>query len=344
MNDASINFYSRCISPVALLGAILINVAILAGMLAMITAFAPGAQAATDKITATENSSAVYHRTIEIDGIEIAYREAGDANNPTVLLLHGFPTSSQMFRNLIPELATRYHVLAPDYPGYGASEMPAREAFEYSFANFANIIEGIVEQKGVSSYALYLMDYGAPVGYRLFAKNPARVTAFVIQNGNAYEEGLREFWDPIKAYWAEPNEANRDALRGLLTIDATKWQYTHGVSDVEKISSDTWHTDQYLLDRPGNKEIQLDIFLSYATNVAEYPVWQKLFREHQPPALIVWGQNDPIFPAEGAHPYKRDLKNLEFHLLDTGHFALEEHGDVIAAEMLDFLDREVSRN
>ncbi len=249
-----------------------------------------------------------------------------------------------MYRNLIPTLAARYHVLAPDYPGYGASQMPDRNEFEYSFANFANIIENFVAEKGVSSYALYLMDYGAPVGYRLYAKNPDRVTAFIIQNGNAYEEGLREFWDPIKAYWNEPNESNRDALRGLLTIDATKWQYTHGVGNPEKISPDTWHTDQYLLDRAGNDEIQLDMFLSYATNVAEYPRWQRLFREHQTPALIVWGQNDHIFPADGAHPYKRDLKDLEFHLLDTGHFALEEYGGVIAAEMLDFLDRKVSRN
>jgi len=344
MIEAPTNFYSRSIDTAALLGSILINAVILAGMFAIITTLAPGAQAAATEAAATESLTTVYHRKIDIKGVEIAYREAGDQANPTVLLLHGFPTSSQMFRNLIPELATRYHVLAPDYPGYGASEMPAREEFEYSFANFANIVEGFVEAKGVSSYALYLMDYGAPVGYRLFANNPERVTAFVIQNGNAYEEGLLEFWDPIKAYWAEQNEANRDALRGLLTIDATKWQYTHGVGNVEKISPDTWHTDQYLLDRPGNKEIQLDMFLSYATNVTEYPGWQKLFREHQPPALIVWGQNDPIFPAEGAHPYKRDLQHLEFHLLDTGHFALEEYGDLIASEMLDFLDREVSRN
>ena len=311
-------------------------------MMTLIVACAPRA-ASTPSQTPIASQANVYYKSVEINGVEIAYREAGDARNPTVLLLHGFPTSSQMFRNLIPALAKDYHVLAPDYPGYGSSAMPPRDDFEYSFANFATIIDGFLTEKGVSSYALYLMDYGAPVGYRVFAKHPERVTAFVIQNGNAYEEGLREFWDPIKAYWAEPSDANRDALRGLLTIDATKWQYTHGVGDTSRISPDTWHADQYLLDRPGNDEIQLDMFLSYATNVSEYAGWQELFREHQTPALIVWGKNDPIFPAEGAHPYKRDLNNLEFHLLNTGHFALEEFGAEIAAEMVEFLGREVPR-
>lgn len=301
----------------------------------------PQANARPTQIVAEQVYQDVYHRTISINGVEIAYREAGDPSKPTILLLHGFPTSSQMFRNLIPELAERYHVLAPDYPGYGASAMPSREDFEYSFASFANTVDQFVTEKGVSSYAIYLMDYGAPVGYRLFAKHPERVTGFVIQNGNAYDEGLRDFWKPIKAYWADGSQKNRDALRGLLKLDATKWQYTHGVGDVAKISPDTWHTDQYLLDRKGNQEIQLDMFASYATNVTEYPTWQKLFREHQPPALILWGKNDQIFPAEGAHPYKRDLTNVEFHLLDTGHFALEEYGNQMAGEILDFLDREV---
>lgn len=286
-------------------------------------------------------SNQVAHRNIEIEGVSIAYREAGDPSNPTILLLHGFPTSSQMFRNLIPELAGRYHVLAPDYPGYGASAMPDRGEFEYSFANFAALTDAFLEAKNVSRYALYLMDYGAPVGFRLFARHPERVSALVIQNGNAYEEGLRDFWDPIKAYWADPSADNRDALRGLLTLEATAWQYTHGVGNPETVSPDNWHTDQYLLDRPGNAEIQLDMFLDYGTNVAEYPRWQALLREHQPPALILWGQNDQIFPAEGAHPYRRDLENVEFHLLDTGHFALEEYGDQMAGEILDFLDREV---
>ena len=327
-------------NPKAAALALLSNVFIVASVATTFTA-SPQASAQPMPIEVVQAKATVFHRTISIEGVEIAYREAGDPARPTVLLLHGFPTSSQMFRNLIPELAQRYHVLAPDYPGYGSSAMPSRETFEYSFANMANIVDGFITEKGVSSYAIYLMDYGAPVGFRLFAKHPERVTSFIIQNGNAYDEGLLEFWDPIKAYWANGSQENREALRGLLSLDATKWQYTHGVGDPEKISPDTWHTDQYLLDREGNQEIQLDMFASYATNVAEYGRWQQLFREHQPPALIVWGSNDHIFPADGAHPYKRDLANLEFHLLDTGHFALEEYGERIASEMLDFLDREV---
>ncbi len=281
----------------------------------------------------------VHHRSVEIQGIEIAYREAGDPTRPAILLLHGFPTSSHMFRDLIPVIGTRYHVIAPDYPGYGASAAPAVEEFDYSFANFAEIVDALVERMEVSSYALYVMDYGAPVGYRLFAKHPERVTGFVIQNGNAYEEGLREFWDPIRAYWADPSPANGDALRGFLTLDATRWQYTHGVGDISLVSPDNWFHDQYLLDRPGNREIQLAMFYDYRTNVPDYPEWQTLFRAYDPPALLVWGENDHIFPAEGAHPYKRDLTDLEFHLLPTGHFALEEFGSFIAGRMLDFLDR-----
>ncbi len=291
--------------------------------------------------TALAPSGAVAHRTIEIDGLEVFYREAGDPARPTVLLLHGFPTSSQMFRNLIPELAEKYHVVAPDYPGYGASAMPSREEFDYSFARYAEIVEKFADAKGLDRFAVYLMDYGAPVGYRVFAKNPERVSAFIIQNGNAYDEGLEEFWDQIKAYWKTGETTEREALRKLLTLEATKWQYVHGQPDPALISPDTWHTDQYLLDRPGNKEIQLDLFYDYRTNVEEYPRWQKLFRKHQTPTLIVWGKNDYIFPEAGAHPYKRDLKNVEFHILDGGHFVLESHGALIADEIVDFLDREV---
>ena len=288
---------------------------------------------------AAESPFAVQMNKMEIDGLNVAYREAGDPSNPTVLLLHGFPTSSHMFRELIPELADEYHVIAPDYPGFGASDMPAAKDYDYSFANAADVVTKLIDAKGVKDYAVYLMDYGAPVGYRMFANNPARVTGFIIQNGNAYEEGLREFWDPIKTYWAEPSTENGDALRGFLTLDATIWQFTHGVGDVSKVNPDNyWHV-QYLLDRPGNQEVQLEMFLDYGTNVSEYPKWQALFREYQPPALIVWGQNDHIFPAEGAHPYTQDLTDVEFHLLDTGHFALEEYGDVIADEMTEFLGR-----
>ncbi len=316
---------------------------IIAGGLA---SFAPGAAnaasgAADADIIAEAPSGIVAHRTIEIDGVSVFYREAGDAAKPTVLLLHGFPTSSQMFRNLIPVLAEKYHVLAPDYPGYGASDAPARDAFDYTFANYADIVEKFIDKKDVDKFSVYLMDYGAPVGFRLFEKNPGRVSGFIIQNGNAYEEGLKEFWEPIKAYWKTGAKEQRDALRQFLTIEATQWQYTHGQPKPELISPDTWHTDQYLLDRPGNKDIQLDLFYDYRTNVEKYATWQAQFRKYQTPTLIVWGENDFIFPADGAYPYRRDLDNVEFHLLDGGHFALESHGALIADEIVDFLDREV---
>ncbi|MBO9419353.1 alpha/beta hydrolase [Labrenzia sp. R4_2] len=278
-----------------------------------------------------------------IDGLRIAYREAGDPANPTVLLLHGFPTSSHMFRNLIPDLATDYHVIAPDFQGFGASDMPSAETYDYTFDSLAGTVEELLERKNIENYALYLMDYGAPVGYRLFADAPEKVSGFIIQNGNAYEEGLPEFWDPIRAYWADPSEENAAPLRAFLGIEGTKWQFTHGTRNPDAISPDNyWHV-QYLLDRPGNAEVQLELFYDYRTNLTLYPEWQALFREHQPPALVVWGQNDQIFPAEGAHPYRQDLTNVEFHLLDTGHFALEEDGAFIAEEIRDFLEREITQ-
>ena len=312
-----------------------------AGVLALTLtgSFASLPEARAVDATVASQTVNVNYRSETIDGVRIAYREAGDATRPTVLLLHGFPTSSHMFRKLIPQLARHYHVLAPDYPGFGASDMPKAEDFDYSFDNIARIVTKLIDRKGVDRYAVYLMDYGAPVGYRMFANYPKRVTGFIIQNGNAYAEGLREFWDPIKAYWAAPTRENADKLRDFLTLDATKWQFTHGTKNPERISPDNyWHV-QYLLDRPGNQEVQLELFLDYGTNLAEYPKWQALFRKHQPPALLMWGKNDHIFPADGAHPYKRDLKDIEFHLLDTGHFALEEYGPQIAARMITFLNR-----
>jgi pimeloyl-ACP methyl ester carboxylesterase len=281
----------------------------------------------------------IKYLSAEIGGVEIAWREAGDPADPAVLLLHGFPTSSHMFRNLIPALAGRYHVIAPDYPGFGASAMPPVDRFDYSFANFARLITQLLDRQGVGRYAAYVMDYGAPVGFRMFAEDPERVTGFVIQNGNAYQEGLREFWDPIRAYWADPSPANAAVLRGFLTLEVTKWQFLNGTRNPEAVSPDNfWHV-QYGLDRPGNQEIQLALFLDYASNLQEYPKSQALFRQHQPPALVMWGKGDHIFPEEGAHPYKRDLKDIEVHILDTGHFALEEDGDLIAARMRAFLDR-----
>lgn len=286
----------------------------------------------------------VAHRTVKVRDLDIFYREVGPKDASAVLLLHGFPTNSQMFRNLIPALADGYRVVAPDYPGFGHSSMPPRDNFAYTFDNLAAVVDEFTVTLGLSKYALYVQDYGAPVGYRLASRHPERVTAIVVQNGNAYDEGLEnDFWKPLKAYWHEPNsQAKRNALREFLNVESTRWQYTHGVPRPEFVAPDGWTMDQYLLDRKGNDEIQLDLFLSYGSNPPLYPQWQEYFRQHQPPVLIVWGRNDEIFPAAGAEPYKRDLTTIEFHLLDAGHFALESDGDVIARLMLDFLDRHVA--
>jgi len=282
-----------------------------------------------------------YHRTVEVNGIEIFYREAGSSDAPTILLLHGFPTSSHMFRNLIPALSDDFHLVAPDYPGFGNSAQPAMKDFAYTFDNLATLMEAFVERLGIRSYSLYLMDYGAPVGFRLAVRNPQRVQSLVVQNGNAYVEGLREFWDPIRTYWKERTPANAEPLAGFISAAGVKWQYTHGVRNVQVISPDNWNNDLRHLTREGNPAIQLALFYDYQNNVPHYPSWQAYFREHQPPTLVVWGKNDHIFPAEGAHPYKRDLKNLDFNLLDTGHFALEEDGDLIAEKIRRFMKRVV---
>jgi pimeloyl-ACP methyl ester carboxylesterase len=294
----------------------------------------------TNKMNTAFRGFNIRYKTIVVDGLEIFYREAGLDDAPTILLLHGFPTSSHMFRNLIPALSDKFHLVAPDYPGFGNSSMPKVDEFDYTFDHFAEIIDSFIEKLGLKIYSLYVMDYGAPVGYRIAAKHPERVESLIVQNGNAYEEGLMEFWDPIKAYWKEKSKENADVLKNnLLTIEATKWQYTNGVRDPETIAPENWFHDQYLMDRPGNKDIQLQMFYDYGSNPPLYPEWQAYFREYQPPTLIVWGKNDYIFPAEGAHPYRRDLKNVEFHLLDTGHFALEEDGDFIAGRIRDFLEK-----
>lgn len=277
------------------------------------------------------------HRTVSIDGLDIFYREAGSRDNPTILLLHGFPTSSHMFRDLIPALADKFHLVAPDYPGYGNSSVPTVNEFDYTFDHLTEIVEKFIDAIDLKKYSLYVMDYGAPIGYRIAAKYPERVQALIVQNGNAYEEGLREFWEPIKAYWQERSPENAEKLKYLVTLEATKWQYTNGVRNPEAISPDTWTMDQHFLDCPGNEEIQLALFYSYGTNPPLYPQWQEYFRKHQPPTLIVWGKNDYIFPSEGAYPYQRDLKDVEFHLLDTGHFALEEEGEAIANYITQFL-------
>jgi pimeloyl-ACP methyl ester carboxylesterase len=294
--------------------------------------------------TVLAQQPAVLHKTVKIGDLDIFYREAGPKDAPTVLLLHGFPTSSQMYRNLIPALADKYHVVAPDYPGFGHSSMPPRDKYSYTFDNLAKTIDEFTTVLGLSKFALYVQDYGAPVGYRLAVAHPERISAIVVQNGNAYDEGLdNDFWKPLKAYWNEPkSREKRDALRAFLTYDATRWQYTNGVKRTELISPDGPAHDQFLLGRAGNDEIQLDLFLSYGSNPLLYPKWQAYFREHQPPVLIVWGKNDQVFPAAGAEPYKRDLKNLEYHLLDAAHFALETNGDEIAGLMWGFLGKHLT--
>ena len=315
-----------------------------------------------DSTARAENAPGVAYRTVMIEDVEIFYREAGDPARPTIVLLHGFPTSSHMFRDLITELADEYHLVAPDYPGYGYSSMPGVDEFDYTFDNVASIMEQFVDKIGLQRFSLYLMDYGAPIGFRIATNHPERIETLIVQNGNAYVEGINnDFWEPIKEYWKDrdainkgldnpwwtnvkaaykqPNMSNDDALRFLLTLGATKWQYTNGVSDVESVSPDTWGHVQPLLDREGNADIQLQMFYSYGSNPPLYPDWQSYLREFQPPTLIVWGEHDEIFPAAGAEPYKRDLKNLEYHLLDTGHFALETHGQEIADLMRDFLKR-----
>lgn len=284
----------------------------------------------------------VRYRTVNIDGVDVFYREAGPKDAPVILLLHGFPSSSHMYRNLIPALADRYRVIAPDYPGFGNSAMPERDAFDYSFANYATIVRKLAETLGVDRYGLYVFDYGA-VGFRLASQYPDRVTALVIQNCNAYDEGIAGFWDPIKAYWKTGGSEEREAIRWLTSRKATDWQYTNGVSDTSLVSPDGPAHDQGGMDRPGNQEIQLDLFYNYRTNIVLYPDWQRYFREHRPPTLVIWGENDEIFVKAGADPYRRDNPDAEVHLFDTGHFALETHGAEIASLTSEFLGRKLLR-
>ena len=277
-----------------------------------------------------------------LDGTKIFYREAGHRNAPTVLLLHGFPTSSHMFRNLIPALADEYHVIAPDLPGFGFSDAPDRSQFSYTFENLSKVIDRFTQTIGLKNYAIYVFDYGAPVGLRLALAHPERVTAIISQNGNAYEEGLSEGWSPIQRYWKDPTPENRAALREFLTPESTRWQYVHGVSGESLVAPEAYTLDSALLSRPGNDEIQLDLSLDYASNVALYPKFQEYFRTKRPPLLAVWGKNDPFFLPAGAEAFKRDNPNAEVHFLDTGHFALETHHAEIAADIREFLARKLT--
>jgi pimeloyl-ACP methyl ester carboxylesterase len=285
----------------------------------------------------------IRYQFTNVDGNKIFYREAGAKAAPAMLLLHGFPTSSHMFRNLIPSLAGRYHLIAPDLPGFGFSEAPDRKRFAYSFKQLAETMGRFTEVIGLERFATYIFDYGAPVGLRLALMYPERITSIISQNGNAYEEGLSQGWNPIQKYWKQPTTENRVALRAFLTLEATKSQYLHGVEDETQIAPEAWQLDSSLLARPGNDEIQLDLFLDYASNVALYPKFQEYFRTKRPPLLAVWGKNDPFFVPAGAEAFKRDIPDAEVHYYDTGHFALETHHLEIAAAISDFLDRKVAR-
>jgi len=275
---------------------------------------------------------------VEADDVQIFYRSAGDVAAPVVLLLHGFPSSSFMFRNLIPQLADQYRVIAPDLPGFGFTEVPVWRNYPYSFNALADTLEAFTEALELKRYAIYVFDYGAPTGFRLAARHPERVTAIISQNGNAYEEGLGDAWAPIRKYWGEPSAGNREAIRqAILNLEGTRWQYTHGVANPESVAPESWTLDAALLERPGNKDIQLDLFLDYASNLKLYPSFQEYFRRSKPPLLAVWGKNDPFFVPAGAEAFRKDIPEARVQFLDTGHFAIETHAEEIASAIKDFL-------
>jgi len=281
--------------------------------------------------------SAIKYQTADVDGFKVFYREAGAVDAPKLLLLHGFPSAGHMFRDLIPLLSDRFHIIAPDLPGFGQSDMPARDVFTYTFDKIADVIDRFTEVVGFDRYAVYVFDYGAPTGFRLAVRHPERITAIISQNGNAYEEGLSQGWDPIRAYWRDPSQANRDALRAFLAPETTHWQYTHGVADASVVSPDGQNLDNYYLARAGAHEVQLDLFGDYKSNVALYPSFQEYFRSRKPPFLAVWGKNDPFFLPPGAEAFKRDNPKATVTFLDTGHFALETHASEIAEAIKSFI-------
>ena len=318
-------------------------------VIALLLAIASGPSFAAETTANTSSSVhkpdvTVHYRSAKIKGLNVFYREAGPADGPVVLLLHGFPSSSHMFRNLIPLLSDRYHVIAPDFPGFGQSDTPDHSSFKYGFGTYAEIVDSLMTKTGARHYAMYVMDYGAPVGYRLALMHPEKVSALIVQNGNAYDEGLGKAWDPIKAYWSDGSNQHRDAIAGLVTLEATKFLYTDGVSDVSRISPDNWVNDQAGLDRPGNKDIQMDLFYDHRTNIPLYHDFQQFFRSRQPPTLIVWGKNDKVFTPEGARAYLRDLPQAELHMIDSGHFALEDKLDEMAPLIRNFLDRKITKS
>jgi pimeloyl-ACP methyl ester carboxylesterase len=300
--------------------------------------FAETTSSAEQTTVNTSNIPNIKLDTVEADGIKIFYREAGPADAPVILLLHGYPTSSHMFRHLMPRLASSFRLIAPDLPGFGFTEVPAAREYQYAFANVAVTIDAFVEALNLKRYAIYVFDYGAPTGFRLAVAHPERVTAIISQNGNGYVEGLGDAWDPIKKYWKDPTQANRDALRGFIGFEGTKWQYEHGATDPLLVEPEAYWLDTVLLQRPGNVEIQLDLFLDYANNVKLYPTFQEYFRKSQPPLLAAWGKNDPFFIPPGAEAFRRDIPSAKVVFYDTGHFALETHVQEISEQIRSFLN------
>ena len=278
-------------------------------------------------------------KTEHVDGINIAYREAGDNKKPSLLLLHGYPSSSHQYRKVFNRLADKYHLIAPDYPGFGHSDFPAPDQYDYTFDNISKTINSFLEKLEIDNYAIVMQDYGAPVGFRIALAHPERVTAIITQNGNAYEEGIGEAWKPIKKLWANRTKENEEVLLDAFSLEGLKWNYTHGTQDVESINPDCWHLDYLRMQRPYAKKVNIDLWYDYQNNLKQYPQWQAYLREHQPPVLVVWGKNDEYFPESGAAAFKKDSKNIEYHIYDTGHFAMEEYGDKIIDEIEKFMTK-----
>lgn len=281
----------------------------------------------------------VKYRTLEVEGLKIAYREAGNANNPTIVLLHGYPSSSHQYRKVLNQLSDEYHLIAPDYPGFGNSDFPPRDAYEYTFDNIATTIDAFLEKKEIKKYALMMQDYGSPIGFRIAVMHPERVIAIINQNGNAYEEGLGNAWSSIRALWASRNESTEKALLPAFTLEGLKWQYTHGTGNPENVNPDTWHLDYLRMSRPNAHKVNIDLWYDYQNNLKLYPSWHQYLRTHQPPMLIVWGKNDEYFPESGAEAFKKDVEMIDYNLYDTGHFALEEYGDEIIEKIRSFMAR-----
>ncbi|SFW24129.1 alpha/beta fold hydrolase [Cellulophaga fucicola] len=295
-------------------------------------------------ITETKNTINMHNTTFkktEINGINIAYREAGNPDNPTIVLLHGFPSSSHQYRKVLNQLADNYHLIAPDYPGFGASDFPLSKDYEYTFDNIAVTIDAFLEKKGINSYALMIQDYGAPIGFRIATAHPERVTAIINQNGNAYEAGLGDAWASTRQLWANRTTATENALLHAFTLEGLEWQYTHGTRNPENVNPDTWHLDFLRLSRPNAHKVNIDLFYDYQNNVKLYPKWQQYLRDNQPPLLIVWGKNDAFFPESGAEAFKKDVKEIDYNILNTGHFALEEDADIIIEKMRNFMQKVV---